>query len=62
MPCEITISVKDEEKRLQKKFLIYEKIQVDENDPILKNCIDDSIQEFGDSFDSIKVRINLEVK
>lgn len=61
MACEITVTVKDEEKRLIKKFLVYEKIEVNENDPIIKGCVDEVIKDFGNSFDSIKVRINLEI-
>ena len=42
MVSELTVVVKDEEKNLRKKFLIYETYTVDENDPTIKNCIEET--------------------
>jgi hypothetical protein len=62
MPSEITVIVKDEEKRLTKKHLIYEQYQVDENDPLLSQCIAETIKEFDGEPTDINVKINLVIK
>lgn len=62
MFSEITITIKNVEKRLTKKFPVYEEYTVDENHPIIKGCIDETIKDFGDEPEDIAVRINLEVK
>lgn len=59
MVSEITISIKDEEKTLKKKFLIYDSFAVSEDDPIIKSCIEETVSDFNTKPDQIKVRINL---
>lgn len=59
MACEITVTVKDEESSLKKKFLVYEKIEVNENDPIIAQCCQEVMKDFGKQHDSLKVHINL---
>ncbi len=61
MVTEITVTVKNEEKRLVSKYLIYDTFTTADCDPTLKDCIDRSIASFKDQYDSIKVRINREV-
>lgn len=59
MVSEITVSIKDEEKTLKKKFLIYEPFMVSENDTTIKSCIEDTVKDFSSDPDKIKVRINM---
>jgi len=59
MPCELTVSIKDEEKTLKKKFLIYENFTVNENDPMIKSCIEETLKNFSAPPLRITVRINL---
>lgn len=59
MVSEITVSIKDEEKTLKKKFLIYEPFMVSENDTTIKSCIEDTVKDFNSDPDKIKVRINM---
>lgn len=58
---EITVTIKDEEKTLKEKFLIYEAYQVSDSDPVIKDCIDKTMKSFGSEPTDIRVRINLEV-
>lgn len=62
MVAEVTITVKNDEKRLSTEHLIYDEFQACETDPILRDLIDDTVKQFGDEVESVKVRINLEVK
>ncbi len=62
MACEITVTVKDEEKTLKTKFLIYDQVVVDENDLIIQNCINQVLKNFATEPTDIRVRINLEVR
>ena len=61
MVCEVVVNVKNEEKKISKKFLVYENFSANQNDPILNDCIIETTKEFGDQFDSVKVKINVEV-
>lgn len=40
MVSEIKVIIKDDEKRMTKKFLIYDPYHVSEDDPIIKKCIE----------------------
>jgi len=59
--CEVSVRLKDEEKTLTVKHLIYDDFVCNENDPILKQCINDSIKQFTGHADDIQVKITLEV-
>jgi hypothetical protein len=59
---EISITIKDDEKRLNKKFPIYETYTVDDNDPLIKRCIAETLENFDGPPDSVKVVITLEIQ
>jgi len=61
MCSEITVIVKDDEKTLRSKYLIYEQYQVDEHDPVIKNCIAQTVANFNAEPTDINVKINLEI-
>lgn len=58
--CELTVTIKDSEKNLKKKFLIYEIFTIADNDKVIKNCVEETLEEFCGEPEDIKVRINLE--
>lgn len=62
MFSEIMVAIKDEEKTLRTKYIIYETYQADENDPIIKDCIEKTLENFDGTPDSIKVTITLEIQ
>jgi len=62
MFSEISVTIKDDEKRLNKKFPSYEKITVDEDDPVIKECIRETLENFDGTPDSIKVTITMELQ
>jgi len=62
VPSEITVIVKDDEKTLRTKSLIYESYTVDEADPILKECIDRTVKEFNGDPTDIQIKISMTVK
>lgn len=57
---ELSVTIKDEEKRLNKKFAIYETISTDENDPIVNQCIEETLKNFDGTPDSVKYTITVE--
>jgi hypothetical protein len=59
---ELSITIKSTEKKLSKKYLVYEPFVAVEHDPTIKNCIDELLKEFAEEPDSINVRINISVK
>lgn len=60
MPCEILVTVKDENKSLKYKFLIYEPLSTSDDDPIIKDCVEKSVKNFGEADElDIRVKINL---
>ena len=62
MFSEITVIIKDDEKTLKKKFGIYDPYTVEENNEIIKNCIDETLKNFDGTPDDIKVKISLEIQ
>jgi hypothetical protein len=62
MPSELSVIVKNEEKRMTSKHLIYEEYTVNIDDPIIAQLIDQAVKEFGATPDSVKIKINMEVR
>ena len=60
-PKEITIHLKDDDKRTTHKFLIYENVNVSSEDETIRNCILEAKKSFDGNPESIKVKIHLEV-
>ncbi len=58
----VSVIVKNEEKRLTKKFPIYDTYSVHEDDPIIKECIESTVKEFGDDPEDISVKITMVVQ
>ncbi len=57
MFSELKVTIKDDEKSLNKKFTIYETYTIDENDPTIKQCIEETLENFDGTPDSVKVTI-----
>jgi len=62
MPSEISITVKNDEKRQTTKHLIYDVYAVHEEDPLIKDLMDKAVKEFNDTPDKVSVKITMEVK
>jgi len=63
MPSELTVTIKGDEQTYKEKFLVYEKFYFDENDEVIKNCIQDALSKAKIEGDiDIKVRGLLVVK
>lgn len=58
---EITVTIKDEEKTLRSKYLVYEKFSVDYNDPIIKDCVARSLKDFSGEPTDIRLKISLTI-
>lgn len=61
MFSEISVTVKDDEKSLNKKFMQYDVFTVDSEDPIIKMCVNEVLQNFDGEPDSVKVTIIMEL-
>lgn len=62
MPSELSITVKNEEKRQTTKHLIYDLYTVHECDPVIKEHIDAAVKEFNATPDKVSVKITMEVQ
>lgn len=59
---ELRVTIKDDEKKLYKDFSSYEIYTIDENDPFVKQCIDETLENFDGTPDSVKVTITMELQ
>ena len=59
---ELTIVLKDEEKRMTHKFLIYEDLSVSYQDDTIRKCINEAKKSFDGQPDSIVIKIKLVVE
>jgi hypothetical protein len=57
----LTVTVKDEESTLRSKYLLYDNYTVNEEDPIIKNCIEETVKAFGKEPNDVRVRIQLDI-
>lgn len=62
MVSELTVVIKDEEKSLRTKYLIYETYTTDENDPIIKDCIEKTLENFDGDPSDVTVNIKMEIQ
>jgi len=62
MPSEISITVKNEEKRQTTKHLLYNVYAVHEEDPTIKPLMDLAVKEFNSTPDKVEVRIKMVVE
>ncbi len=61
MVSELTVIIKDDERTLKTKILIYDEFTVREDDPILKYHVDQALAEFAGEPTDIQVKISMEV-
>ena len=61
MLSEITVIVKNEERRLVIKNLEYGAYSVCEKDPLLSELIESAIKAFDDVYTNVQVKISMEV-
>jgi len=62
MVSELCVAIKDDEKTLRKKFLIYEDYQVNELDPMITKCINETLENFDGEPASVKITITMEMQ
>jgi hypothetical protein len=55
---EITVTIKDEEKTLKAKYLIYEPYQISYDDDTIKRCIAETLKNFTGEPSDVRIRIN----
>lgn len=59
MLAELTVIVRGDESTLRQKFLMYEEFTIRDDDPILKACISEAIDNFSGTVEDVKLRINV---
>lgn len=59
---ELKVTIKDSEKKLIKEYPCYEIYQVNENDPFIKSCIEETLENFDGEPEHITVNIKLEMQ
>jgi hypothetical protein len=62
MFSEISVTIKDDEKRLTKKFIQYQEFMISEDEPIIQECIKETLDNFDGTPDSIKVTVIMELQ
>ncbi len=59
---ELTVCIKDAEKTLRTKYAIYDEYTVRDDDVIIKDCIERTLENFDGEPDDITVNIKLEIQ
>lgn len=62
MVSELTVIIKDSEKTLKTKFLPYEKYYVDEKDPFIFACIQQTKDNFDGEPTDITINIRMDIQ
>lgn len=58
---ELTITIRDDERSLKSKHLLYNQYHVNSDDPVIKEIIAKALQEFNGEPTAIRIRISLVV-
>lgn len=56
-PSEITVTIKDDEKTLRAKYLIYEEYKISSDDETIKRCIAETLKSFEGEPSDVRIRI-----
>jgi len=59
MQSVLTITIKDDEKTLRFKHLVYQDYTVSADDPFIKGCIDESLKAFNGEPTDISIKISI---
>lgn len=59
MSSELTVIIKDDEKTLRTKYIIYEPYTVDQDDPIINKYVEQCKRNFDGTPTDVIVKINL---
>ena len=62
MVSELTVIIRDSERTLRMKHLIYDSYSIADNDPLITKCVNDAIAQFQGEPDSVKVKINIVIQ
>lgn len=60
MASTITVVVKNDEKTLKSKHLVYDKFMCDPNDQFLRSLIDLTVKDFGSDPDDVSIKISID--
>lgn len=60
MVAEVTITVKNSEKKLVTNHLIYDNFTVSDTDPLIHDLVKETVKQFNDDVEKTQVRIVLE--
>ena len=61
MVSELTVIIKDDERTLKTKNLVYDEYTIREDDPIIRQYVDQAIKEFAGEATDIQVKISMEL-
>lgn len=61
MPSELTVIVKNSDKTLRTKHLIYDVYEITPSNPIIDQCVQETKKNFNDEIDSVSIKISMEV-
>lgn len=59
---ELTVVLKDSERTYRQKFLIYDDYCLNQDDPIILQCIKDAKANFQGEPESIQIKIHMEIQ
>ncbi len=61
MVSELTVIIKDEEKTLKTKYLIYETYEISLENPTIKDCVEKTLENFDGNPSNITVKIEMDM-
>lgn len=59
---ELTVVLKDPDKTCRHNFVIYEKYEVSQDDPVILKCIEEAKKSFDGEPENVQVKIHLEIQ
>lgn len=59
---ELTVILKDSERRYSQKFLMYDSYAMNDSDPVIHNCIAEAKKSFEGEPESIQVKVHMEIQ
>jgi len=59
MVAEVTVTLKNEEAKISKKYLVYETFTIAESDPTIETCVKSTKESFNGEAETVSIKIKL---
>jgi len=61
MPITLTVILKDDSRTYRQKFLLYEPVTLEPSNDLIRQCIKEAKDSFGNDAEDVQIRTSMEI-